>query len=119
MPALAVSPNGVAYVSWYGSAAQDYRSATAAWVEMFAQTPNPLTSHPAFATGQISGVEPVHIGGIDTAGTNASDLGANWGLRDFQSIAVDGCGRPHPVWADDNGTPSTQTASSRSRCTNP
>jgi hypothetical protein len=119
MPALAASRDGRAYLSWYGSAAQDYRSATAAWFEMFAQTPNPLASDPVFAIGQISGAAPVHIGGIDAAGANASDLGANWGLRDFQSIAVDACGRPHPVWADDNSTPATQTASSGSPCANP
>jgi hypothetical protein len=116
MPALAVSPGGAAYLSWYGSVAEDFRSPTAAWVEMFAEAPDPLVPHPAFVSGQVSGTAPVHVGGIDTAGAVGSDLGANWGLRDFQSIAVDVCGRPHPVWADDNGTPVTQTASPQSGC---
>jgi hypothetical protein len=119
MPALAVSHDGVAYLSWYGSAAQDYRSATAAWVEIFAQTRDPLAAHPVFEVDQVSSAAPVHIGGIDTAGTTGSDLGANWGLRDFQSIAVDACGRPHPMWADDNGTPTTQTANPVAACTSP
>jgi hypothetical protein len=60
----------------------------------------------------------VHVGGIDTAGAIGSDLGANWGLRDFQSIALDACGRPHLAWAKDNGGSATQTAfpDSQTRC---
>jgi len=110
MPALAVSRNGTVYLSWYASAATDYRDGGARWVEMVAATPDVLSSHPHFNVEQISGADPVHVGGIDAAGTIGNDLGANWGLRDFQSIAVDGCGRPHPVWAVDAGRVATQTA---------
>jgi hypothetical protein len=110
MPALAVSPTGVAYLSWYGSAAADFRDPSARWVEMFAETFKPLVSHPTFVISQVSGATPVHVGGIDTAGAIGSDLGDNWGLRDFQSIALDGCGRPHPIWAVDSGGLATQTA---------
>jgi hypothetical protein len=117
MPALAVSRAGVAYLSWYGSAASDFRSSTAGWSEMVAASSDPLASRPKFAVSQISGPVPVHIGGIDTAGAIGSDLGDNWGLRDFQSIAVDGCGRPHPVWSVDNGRSATQTASPALGCT--
>jgi hypothetical protein len=60
---------------------------------------------------------PVHVGGIDAAGTIGSDLGADWGLRDFQSIAVDGCGDPHPIGAVDDGMQATQTAVPPSPCT--
>ena len=110
MPALAVSPRGVAYLSWYGSPSPDFRSATAAWQEMFARMPNPLSAHPHVTVTQVSGRVPVHVGGIDTAGTVGSDVGANWGLRDFQSIAVGRCGEPHLVWAVDNRRKATQTA---------
>ena len=84
---------------------------------MFAETSDPMAAHPSFVIGQVSGAAPVHVGGIDTAGAIGSDLGDNWGLRDFQSIAVDGCRRPHPVWADDNGTQATQTAVPMTGCT--
>ena len=116
MPALAVA-GGNAYLSWYGSADVDYRDASATWSELFAATSDPLAAQPSFAVSAIGG-GAAHIGGIDTAGTIGSDLGANWGLRDFQSIAVDGCGLPHPVWAVDAGPTSTETAvpSSSSAC---
>jgi hypothetical protein len=118
MPALAVTPSGLAYLSWYGSAAQDFRDSAARWAEMFAQTPDPLAPRPAFGVSQVSGAVPVHVGGIDTAGAIGSDLGANWGLRDFQSIALDACGRPHLAWAKDNDGSATQTAfpDSQARC---
>jgi hypothetical protein len=110
MPALTVAPSGVAYLSWYGSSAADFRDGAARWFEMFAQSSDPLAAHPHFAVQQVSGSAPIHLGGIDTAGTVGSDSGANWGLRDFQSIAVDAAGRPHLVWADDNATSAAQTA---------
>lgn len=117
MPALAVTPSsGTAYLSWYGSADPDFTSSTARWVEMFAQANDPLSGHPAFTVSQVTGATPVHIGGIDTAGNVGFELGANWGLRDFQSIALDACGRPHPVWTDDNGTAATQTAAPQTGC---
>jgi hypothetical protein len=116
MPALAVSRGGaVAYLSWYGSPATDFRSPSARWSEMFAESRHPLAAHPRFAVSQVSGAAPVHVGGIDAAGAPGSELGANWGLRDFQSIAVDPCGQPHVVWADDV-SPSTYTATFRALC---
>ena len=116
MPALAVSGTGAAYLSWYGSGAHDYRASDARWAEFAANILNPLATHPSFHVVQLSGATPVHVGGIDTAGTVGSDAGANWGLRDFQSITVDSCGRPHAVWASDNGTMATWIAVRRSRC---
>jgi hypothetical protein len=116
MPALAVSSQGSAYLSWYGSTNKDFRSPHATWREMFARTADPLASKPRFEVSHISGPQPVHIGGIDTAGSLGSDTGANWSLRDFQAIAVGPCGAPHPVWADDNGVKETQTASPVSPC---
>jgi hypothetical protein len=110
MPALAVSGSGVAYLSWYGSDAADFRDPAARWVEMVAAISNPKATHPTFVISQVSGAAPVHVGGIDTAGAVGSDLGDNWGLRDFQSIAVDRCGRPHPVWGVDFERHATQTA---------
>ena len=119
MPALAVTRAGVAYLSWYGSQATDFRNGIARWAEMFAEIPNPLAPHPTFTVSQVSGPVPVHVGGIDTAGAIGSDLGDNWGLRDFQSIAVDACGRPHLVWADDNATFKTMSAFPAQPCTMP
>lgn len=116
MPALAVSPRGTAYLAWYGSRAQDFRSASAAWVEMFAQVSRLLTPRPRIALAQLSGPTPVHLGGIDTAGTVGSELGADWGLRDFQSITIGPCGQPHTVWADDHTRRATQTAFPAARC---
>jgi hypothetical protein len=117
MPALAVTARGTAYVSWYASSSVDYRAPGARWVEMFARTSEALARHPRFRVRQLSASAPVHIGGIDTAGAIGSDLGDNWGLRDFQSIAVDSCGRPHLIWADDNAQQSTWTAYPAWRCT--
>src|SRR5436305_7320331 len=113
MPAVAVTRAGVVYLSWYGSYNRDFRSSHAAWREMFAETSDPLAAHPRFIVGLVTGARPVHVGGIDTAGTVGADSGANWGLRDFQSIAADACGRPHLAWANDNGTKTTQTATGR------
>jgi hypothetical protein len=109
MPALAVSA-GVAYLSWYGSSDPDFRSPAARWSEMFASSRDPLAARPRFHVEQVTGRAPVHVGGIDTAGNIGFELGANWGLRDFQSIAVDACGVPHLAWASDAGRPMTDTA---------
>jgi hypothetical protein len=110
MPALAVSPRGAAYLSWYGSANAYFGSSHAAWREMFARTPDPLARHPSFSVTQVSGRRPVHIGGINTAGSLGHESGANWGLRDFQSITVGPCGAPELVWANDNGVRATELA---------
>lgn len=77
MPALAVGSSGVAYLSWYGSTATDFRDPTATWVEMFAESPQPLSTAPGFVIGQVDGNHVVHVGGIDTAGAIGSDTGAN------------------------------------------
>jgi hypothetical protein len=80
---------------------------------MFAETSDPLASHPRFIGGQVSGPAPVHVGGIDTAGNVGSSLGANWGLRDFQSIALVGRERSlaaepcPPVWGERRAVPVT------------
>lgn len=116
MPALAVNGHGVAFLSWYGSRAADFRSSDAAWEEMFARVADPLAARPRAAVSRISGRRPVHVGGIDTAGTVGSDLGANWSLRDFQSIAIGSCGRPRLVWADDYHERATLTASPGPAC---
>jgi hypothetical protein len=116
MPALAVTSHGTAYLSWYGSANSDFRNRHAAWREMFARARDPLAAHPRFDVSQVSGRRPVHVGGINAAGAFGSDTGANWGLRDFQGIAVGPCGAPRLVWADDNGVKATQTAAPVSAC---
>jgi hypothetical protein len=116
MPALAVARDGVAYASWYGSDDPDFRDSAARWAVLFAQTRDPLASRPRFTVTQVSGPSAVHVGGIDTAGAIGSDLGANWGMRDFQSVATDGCGRPHLVWADDNRQARTWTAFPATPC---
>lgn len=116
MPALAVNGLGTVYLSWYGSTNSDFRSSRADWREMFAQTPDPLAAHPRFDVIQLGGRRPVHIGGIDAAGNVGNETGANWGLRDFQSIAVGPCGSPRLVWADDNGVKATQMAAPVSAC---
>lgn len=101
MPALAAGPASSIDISWYGSPATDFRDPAARWSEMFADSSDALSAHPTFTVSQVSGQQPVHVGAIDTAGAIGSDLGANWALRDFQGIALDRCGQPHPVWADD------------------
>ncbi len=117
MPAVAAGPDGALFVSWYGSPAADFRDPAASWTEMFAQGANPLAAVPAFASGPVGGPNPVHLGGIDTAGAVGSDVGANWGLRDFQGITVDSCGRPHLAWAVDHGGNRTVTATTTAECT--
>jgi hypothetical protein len=116
MPALAVNGHGVVFLSWYGSRAADFRSSDAAWVEMFARVPHPLDRHLGATVSQVPGPGPVHVGGIDTAGNVGSELGANWSLRDFQSIAIGSCGQPRLVWADDYHQRTTLTASPASAC---
>lgn len=115
MPALAVTPAGIAYLSWYGSRNHDFRARHAAWQEMFARAAHPLAAHPTFAVVQVTG-RPVHVGGINAAGAFGNDTGANWGLRDFQGIAVGPCNAPRLTWANDNGMSATQTASPTSGC---
>jgi hypothetical protein len=110
MPALAVTQRGTAYLSWYGSTSDDFRNRHAAWREMFASSPDPLARHPHFTVTQVSGRRPVHVGGITAAGALGGDTGANWGLRDFQGIALGPCKAPRLTWADDNGVKATQTA---------
>lgn len=109
MPTLAAGPDGVLFVAWYGSVSPDFRDAEATWGEMFAQTADALAARPLFMESRISGPDPVHVGGINTAGNPGFQLGQNWGLRDLQSLAVDGCGLPHPVWAVDHGGMLTRT----------
>jgi hypothetical protein len=116
MPALALTPHGTAYLSWYGSNNHDFRSSHATWREMFAQSSDPLDPHPRFDISQVTGSQPVHVGGIDTAGAFGNDTGANWGLRDFQGVTVGPCGAPQLVWADDNGVTETQTAAPARVC---
>jgi hypothetical protein len=116
MPALAASADGTVFLSWYGSPSADYRNAGATWYEMFAQSDGPLAKSTGFLIDQLS-TAPVHVGGIDTAGNVGANLGANWGMKDFQGIAVDACGQPHPVWAVDDATPATQAAVPLTPCT--
>jgi hypothetical protein len=116
MPALAATGRGIAYLSWYGSANDDFSRPHAAWREMFASTRDALSLHPRFSISRVSGRRPVHVGGIDTAGALGDDTGANWGLRDFQSIAVGPCGAPELTWAVDNGVMATQTATRAPAC---
>ncbi len=116
MPALAIAPGGAAYVSWYGSSSASFSSAHATWREMFAQSSNPLDSHPRFQTVPVSAGRPVHVGPINAAGGFGAETGANWGLRDFQGIIAGPCGAPQLVWAEDNGRKATEFAQPVSGC---
>lgn len=98
-PAVAVSRPGRLYVSWYGSDAASFTDTRARWHEYIASSANALASHPRFATTTLGPV--AHVGAIEQAGAIGNDLGQNWSLRDFQSVTVDGCGRPHVMWAVD------------------
>jgi hypothetical protein len=116
MPAVAVSGPGRLFVSWYASSARDFTDPQAKWQEMVAVTGEALASHPRFRFVRLSD-GPVHVGAVDNAGAVGNDIGENWALRDFQSIAVDRCGHPHVTWADDAGAkPRTYTATTTPRC---
>jgi hypothetical protein len=107
MPALAAGAPGRLDVSWYGSPSRDFTDPGARWVEMFAQSLNALATSPTFATSQVSGV--THVGSIDSSGNPGSSQ-YDWGLRDFQSLAVDTCGMAHVAWTNDVGHGATLTA---------
>ena len=47
---------------------------------------------------------------VDSSGNPGSSQ-YDWGLRDFQSVAIDRCGMAHLAWTDDLGPGSTDTAS--------
>ena len=106
MPALAAGAPGRVDLSWYGSTSVDFTDSSARWVEMFAQSMNALAGTPSFATSQVSGV--THVGTVDTSGNPGSNL-YDWGLRDFQSIAIDRAGAAHLAWTD-TGRSATLTA---------
>jgi hypothetical protein len=117
MPAIATGAGGALFVSWYASSSPDFQDMDAAWREEFAQTTDALSAQPAFTETTLSGPAPVHVGDINVAGNPGFQIGKNWGLRDLQSVAVDRCGLPHPVWAVDFGGTSTQTAVPSAACT--
>jgi len=98
-PAVAVSRPGRLFVSWYGSDAASFADGSARWHEYVASSANALASHPRFDTTTLGPV--VHVGAIEQAGAVGNDFGEDWSLRDFQSVTVDGCGRPHVIWAVD------------------
>jgi hypothetical protein len=113
-PAVAVSAPGHVFVSWYSSAAADFDRADAKWFESFASTTSGLSANPGFTQVQLGDSVPVHAGGVDNAGNVGSELGQNWGLRDFQSVVVDRCGHPHVTWARDYKGARTFTATTSS-----
>ena len=113
MPALAVGAMGGADLSWYGSPSPDFTDSRAEWVEEFAQTSNGLSTTPIFTQTQVSEGGPVHIGSVDSSGNPGSNL-YDWDLRDFQAIAIDGCGTAHLVWTDDTGPGATAVATQTS-----
>lgn len=115
-PAIAVSAPGHLFVSWYASTAADFNAATARWYEAFAGTSGALSAHPSFSQRRLGDNAPVHVGPIDNMGNVGSELGQNWGLRDFQSIVVDACGHPHVTWARDDKTTATYTATTTPFC---
>jgi hypothetical protein len=116
MPAIAVSPPGHLFVSWYASSARDFTDSTAKWQELVATAGDALTAHPRFRFTRLSD-GPVHVGAVDNAGAVGNDIGENWALRDFQSITIDSCGHPHVTWADDAGAkPRTYTATPTLPC---
>jgi len=97
MPAIAVASGGRVDVSWYGSDSSDFIDPEARWIEMFGQSLDALDAHPDFTTTRIAGV--THVGSIDCSGNPGSNF-YDWGLRDFQSIAIDAHGMAHLAWAD-------------------
>lgn len=109
-PAVAVGAPGDVFVSWYTSPAADFNDSDARWFEEYAESTDGLAAHPVFAQQRLGDAVPVHVGAIDNMGAVGNDLGQNWGLRDFQSIVVDACGRPHVVWARDYRGTMTFTA---------
>jgi hypothetical protein len=116
MPALAVAGPGQLFVSWYAAAAQDFSAPGASWHELVATTSHGLGARPSFHISRLSSYA-VHVGGVDAMGAVGNDIGQNWALRDFQSITVDTCGRPHVAWAADaGGRPQTYVATSGPPC---
>lgn len=115
-PAIAVSAPGHLFVSWYASSAADFDAADAHWFESFASTSNGLATHPRFIQRRLGDSVPVHVGPIDNAGNVGSQLGQDWGLRDFQAVTVDKCGHPHVTWARDYEGARTFTATSTPYC---
>jgi hypothetical protein len=124
LPALTAGAPGRIDLTWYGSRSSDFTNGHAKWAEMFAQSLDALSRHPAFAQSRISGSLPVHVGSVNSAGNPGSSL-YDWDLRDFQSVVVDRCGMAHVAWTNDNHRGSTAVAtqttghsllSSRLRC---
>ena len=115
-PAIAVTAPGHLFVSWYSSAAADFDASDARWSESFAATASALTAHPRFTQRQLGDGVPVHVGPIDNMGNVGFNLGQDWGLRDFQAIAVDRCGHPHVTWARDYKGARTYTATTTPYC---
>jgi hypothetical protein len=115
-PAIAVSSPGHLCVSWYSSSATDFDSADARWFESFASTSDAFSARPRFTQRHLGDTVPVHVGPVDNMGNVGSNLGQNWGLRDFQSIVVDRCGHPHVTWARDYKGARTFTATTTPYC---
>ena len=70
---------------------------------MFAQSRNALGST-TFVQSRVSGDKPMHTADICLAGTLCLATGGNRDLSDFQSIALDPCGRAEIVYTNDTGT---------------
>jgi hypothetical protein len=113
-PAVAVAAPGKVYVSWYASTAASFADESAHWREMIAVSRNGLDRRPRFSAQRVGPV--AHIGAIEQAGAIGFDLGEDWTLRDFQSIVVDSCGRPHAMWASDYHGDHVYTAMPVGRC---
>jgi hypothetical protein len=113
-PAIAVAAPGHLFVSWYASAARDFNSSDARWFESFASSTDALSAHPHFSQTRLGDDVPVHVGPVDNMGNVGSNLGQDWGLRDFQSLVVDECGYPHVTWARDYKGTRTFTATTSS-----
>jgi hypothetical protein len=107
MPSLAAGSPGRVDVSWYASTSPDFTDSRSRWVEMFAQTLDALSARPTFVGSRVSDL--AHTGSVDSSGNPGSSQ-YDWGLRDFQSIAVDACGMAHLAWTDDVGRGSTMVA---------
>ena len=110
MPALAVSPSGAAYLSWYASRSPDCAGASTRWEELVATAAPASAGVPRWSVTRLSGTDPVHVGPIENMGAVGFDLRENWALRDFQSITLDSGGLPHVAWAADFRTPRTYVA---------
>jgi hypothetical protein len=112
-PTMIAGDPGRIAMAWYGSKSKDFNDTKAVWSEMFSESVNATAAHPVFTQSRVSGNSiPVHAADICQAGTFCAITGGNRNLADFQTIAIDPCGRSVIVYTDDHA-PEAHTVISR------